>query len=87
MATAGDGAILTLHRDVAHRGARTQRAARRLHLDDRAAGCQALAQLGATTSLAIAASGDALYAASAGGLIAFAGRRLRPASRASCAQA
>jgi hypothetical protein len=37
-----------------------------------AAGCQPLAQLGATTSLAIAPTGDALYAAAAGGLIAFA---------------
>ena len=36
-----------------------------------AGGCQALAQLGATTSLAIAPAGDALYAAgAAGGLVA-----------------
>ena len=72
VATAGDGAILTLHRDVAT-GALTPNAPPAGCISTTAAaGCQALAQLGATTSLAIASSGDALYAASAGGLIAFA---------------
>ncbi len=72
VATGGDGAILTLRRDVATGGLAPNAAPAGCISTTGAAGCQALAQLGATTSVAIAASGDALYAASAGGLIAFA---------------
>jgi DNA-binding beta-propeller fold protein YncE len=72
VATAGDGAILTLHRDVATGALAPNAPPAGCISTTAAAGCQGLAQLGATTSLAIAASGDALYAASAGGLIAFA---------------
>jgi DNA-binding beta-propeller fold protein YncE len=72
VATAGDGAILTLHRDIATGALAPNAPPAGCISTTAAAGCQALAQLGATTSLAIASTGDALYAASAGGLIAFA---------------
>ena len=72
VATTGDGAILTLQRDVATGALAPNAPPAGCISTTAAAGCQAVAQLGPTTSLAIAASGDALYAASAGGLIAFA---------------
>lgn len=72
VATAGDGAILTLHRDVATGALAPNAPPSGCISTTAAAGCQPVAQLGATTSLAILPSGDALYAASAGGLIAFA---------------
>jgi DNA-binding beta-propeller fold protein YncE len=70
--TAGDGTILTLGRDVTT-GLLTSNAAPAGCISTTAAaGCQALAQLGTTTGLAIAPSGDVLYAAANGGLVSFA---------------
>ena len=71
VATAGDGAIITLRRDVPTGALAANVAPAGCISTTAAAGCQAVAQLGATTSLAIAASGDSLYAAANGGLIAF----------------
>jgi DNA-binding beta-propeller fold protein YncE len=71
VATAGDGAILTLHRDVATGALAANAAPAGCISTTAAAGCQPLAQLGPTTSLAIGPSGDVLYAAASGGLIAF----------------
>jgi DNA-binding beta-propeller fold protein YncE len=70
VATAGDGAILTLQRDVTSGVLAANAAPAGCISTTAAAGCQALAQLGATTSLAIAPSGSMLYAAASGGLIA-----------------
>ena len=70
--TAGDGTILTLGRDVTT-GLLTPNAPPAGCISTTAAGgCQALAQLGTTTGLAIAPSGDMLYAAANGGLVSFA---------------
>ena len=63
VATAGDGAILTLHRDIATGALAPNTPPAGCISTTAAAGCQPLAQLGATTSLAIAPTGDALYAA------------------------
>jgi DNA-binding beta-propeller fold protein YncE len=72
VATAGDGAILTLQRNVATGLLAPTAPPAGCISTTAAAGCQALAQLGPTTSLAIAATGDALYAAAGGGLISLA---------------
>jgi DNA-binding beta-propeller fold protein YncE len=70
--TAGDGTILTLARDVTT-GLLTSNAPPAGCISTTAAaGCQALPQLGTTTGLAIAPSGDVLYAAANGGLVSFA---------------
>ena len=70
--TAGDGTILTLSRDVTTGLLASIPAPAGCISKTAAAGCQALPQLGATTSLAIAPAGDVLYAAANGGLVAFA---------------
>ncbi len=72
VATTGDGAILTLHRDVTTGVLAANAAPAGCISTTAAAGCTPLAQLGATTSLAIGPGGDVLYAAANGGLIAFA---------------
>jgi DNA-binding beta-propeller fold protein YncE len=76
--TAGDGAILTLQRDAGTGTLTAIPAPAGCISTTAAAGCQALAQLGSTTSLAIAPGGDALYATAAGGLVALA-RQAPPA--------
>ncbi len=78
VATTGDGAILTLHRDEATGALTAVPAPAGCISTTAAAGCQGLAQLGATTALAIAPAGDALYAAANGGLVALA-RQAPPA--------
>jgi sugar lactone lactonase YvrE len=70
--TAGDGTILTLSRDVTTGLLASIPAPAGCISKTAAAGCQALPQLGATASLAIAPAGDVLYAAANGGLVAFA---------------
>jgi 6-phosphogluconolactonase (cycloisomerase 2 family) len=72
VATAGDGAILTLHRDVTTGALAPLAAPAGCISTTAAAGCQALAQLGPTTSLAIAPTGEVLYAAAGGSLVALA---------------
>jgi DNA-binding beta-propeller fold protein YncE len=70
--TAGDGTILTLARDVTTGLLASIPAPAGCISTTAAAGCQPLPQLGPTTSIAIAPSGDVLYAAANGGLVAFA---------------
>jgi DNA-binding beta-propeller fold protein YncE len=72
VATAGDGTILTLGRDNVTGLLTSIPAPAGCISTTAAAGCQVLAQLGATTGLAIAPTGDVLYAAASGGLIALA---------------
>ena len=70
--TSGDGTIVTLGRDVATGLLSSIPAPAGCISTTAAAGCQALPQLGPTTSLAIAPAGDMLYAAANGGVVAFA---------------
>ena len=67
--TAGDGTILTLGRDVTTGLLASNAPPAGCISTTAAAGCQVLAQLGITTGLAVAPSGDVLYAAANGGLI------------------
>jgi DNA-binding beta-propeller fold protein YncE len=72
VATAGDGTLLTLHRDTATGLLAAVPAPAGCISATAAGGCQALAQLGPATSLAIAPAGDVLYAAASTGLVALA---------------
>ena len=72
VATAGDGTILTLHRDATSGLLAAMPAPAGCISTTAAGGCQALAVLGPATSLAIAPTGDVLYAAASTGLIALA---------------
>jgi DNA-binding beta-propeller fold protein YncE len=70
VATAGDGTLLTLHRDTTSGLLAAVPAPAGCISTTAAGGCQALALLGPATSLAIAPTGDVLYAAASTGLIA-----------------
>ena len=72
VATAGDGTILTLGRDVTTGALSSIPAPAGCISTTAAAGCQALAQLGPTTSIVVAPAGNVLFAAASGGLVAFA---------------
>ena len=72
VATAGDGTLITLHRDTTSGLLAAVPAPAGCMSATAAGGCQALAQLGPMTSLAIAPGGEALYAAASTGLIALA---------------
>ncbi|HET6174233.1 MAG TPA: Ig-like domain-containing protein [Gaiellales bacterium] len=72
VATAGDGTILTLHRDTTSGLLAATPAPAGCISTTAAGGCQALPLLGPATSLAIAPTGDVLYAATSTGLIALA---------------
>ena len=72
VATAGDGTLLTLHRDTASGLLAAVAAPAGCISTTAAGGCQALPVLGPATSLAIAPTGDVLYAAASTGLIALA---------------
>jgi DNA-binding beta-propeller fold protein YncE len=72
VATAGDGTILTLHRDATSGLLAAMPVPAGCISTTAAGGCQALAVLGPATSLAIAPTGDVLYAAASTGLIALA---------------
>jgi hypothetical protein len=72
VATAGDGTLITLHRDTTSGLLAAVPAPAGCMSATAAGGCQPLAQLGPVTSLAIAPGGEALYAAASTGLIALA---------------
>jgi DNA-binding beta-propeller fold protein YncE len=72
VATAGNGTILTLHRDPATGVLAAIPAPSGCIAATAAGGCPALAVLGPATSLAIAPTGDVLYAATSTGLVALA---------------
>jgi DNA-binding beta-propeller fold protein YncE len=72
VATAGDGTIITLHRDTTSGLLAAVPAPSGCISTTAAGGCQALGVLGPATSMAIANSGDVLYAATSTGLIALA---------------
>ena len=72
VATAGNGTILTLHRDAASGVLGAIPAPSGCISTTAAGGCPALPVLGPATSLAIAPGGDVLYAATSTGLVALA---------------
>ena len=72
VATAGNGTILTLHRDAASGVLGAIPAPSGCISTTAAGGCAALPVLGPATSLAIAPGGDVLYAATSTGLVALA---------------
>ena len=70
VATAGDGTLITLHRDTTSGLLAAVPAPSGCISTTAAGGCQALGVLGPATSMAIAPAGDVLYAAASTGLIA-----------------
>ena len=72
VATAGDGTLITLHRDTTSGLLAAVPAPSGCISTTAAGGCQALGVLGPATSMAIAPAGDVLYAAASTGLIALA---------------
>jgi 6-phosphogluconolactonase (cycloisomerase 2 family) len=70
VATAGDGTLITLHRDTTSGLLAAVPAPSGCISTTAAGGCQALGVLGPATSMAIAPTGDVLYAAASTGLIA-----------------
>ena len=72
VATAGDGTLVTLHRDTTSGLLAAVPAPSGCISTTAAGGCQALGVLGPATSMAIAPAGDVLYAAASTGLIALA---------------
>jgi DNA-binding beta-propeller fold protein YncE len=70
VATSGDGTLITLHRDTTSGLLAVVPAPSGCISTTAAGGCQALGVLGPATSMAIAPTGDVLYAAASTGLIA-----------------